>query len=573
MLNTLVLAAAISLNGSWEFRFEEGKPCPQVAGPSFEATDVMVVPGCFDAMPKWFMKRGTGFYRRTFTLDRDVENAWLVVDGLGLYGRFWVDGREIGTDDLPWSRVKLPMGSLSAGEHTVVAAVDNRFDWSYQKLVRTYYDFHFWGGFFHGVSVETDGRTLFVRTRDYRTGEIEIEAVDFASADFGADLVFDGKNAVKASFRNGRAMVKVPSFRLWSPEKPNLHTVSVKTDGGEACSVRFGIRTIEARNRGFYLNGERIFIKGANRHDQQLQLGASTPEGIMLADIQNLKAMGGNFFRGAHYPQSQRFLDLCDEYGVMVWEESLGWGNGQGYTKQNGINELEDRDFIGKQVEQTRLMVRNSFNHPSVIIFAFLNEQNSTLPAAKALTEKLISTIRAEDSGRLVTFACNRITGDICNENTDIIAFNTYPGTINGYPGGHDELKDKIFNMKDHGIHWAAKYFREKHPDKTIMVSEIGVAGTYGAFDPSAVFRTEDFQAEHNGIVAEAVYSNEDIAGLSYWQFFDTRTCGRECFDDGKKPYAMSHAGLYNWCRQPKRTVGEIAKWFKDAVPANLKMR
>jgi hypothetical protein len=57
-----LLAVAISLNGSWEFRFEEGKPCAE-ADPAFKATDVIQVPGCFDAMPTWFMKRGTGLYR------------------------------------------------------------------------------------------------------------------------------------------------------------------------------------------------------------------------------------------------------------------------------------------------------------------------------------------------------------------------------------------------------------------------------------------------------------------------------------------------------------------------------
>lgn len=573
MVGAWLLAAAISLNGSWEFRFEKGKPCAE-ADPAFEATDVIQVPGCFDAMPKWFMKRGTGLYRRRFTLERPTQNAWLTIDGMGLYGRFWVDGREIGTNDLPWSRVKLPMGALSAGEHTVVAAIDNRFDWNYQKLVRTYYDFHCWGGFFHGVSVELDNRTLHVRTRDYRTGEIELEAVGFASDAFEAELLFDGQHTMSAEFRDARTVVRVPNFKLWSPDHPNLHTVAIRSTHDQTaptCAVRFGIRTIEARNRGIYLNGERIFLKGVNRHEQQLQLGASTPEGFMLADIQNLKAMGGNFIRGAHYPQSQRFLELCDECGVMVWEESLGWGNGQRYTMQNGINELEDAKFIELQLRQTKLMVRNSFNHPSVIIFAFLNEQNSALPSAKALTDRLIATIREEDSGRLITFACNITEKDICHENTDIIAFNTYPGTINGYPGEAAELREKIFNMKGYGINWVTAHFRQKYPDKTIMISEIGVAGDYGSFDPSVPIRSEDFQVEHNRLVAEAVYGNADIAGLCYWQFFDTRTSGRDCLGSGKKPNAMSRAGLFNWYRQPKRTVGMISEWFRNAVPENLK--
>ena len=563
-------AAAISLDGTWEFRLEEGRSCAEAGNPAFEATDLIVVPGCFDAMPRWYMKRGTGLYRRTFTLDAAVDDAGLVIDGLGLYGRFWIDGREIGTDDLPWSRVTLPTGPLAAGEHTVVAAVDNRFDWSYQKLVRTYYDFHCWGGFYRGVSLELDGRRLLVRTRDYTTGTVEIEAVGFKSPDFETTLVFDGRNEVRAAFRNGRATVKVPGFRLWSPERPNLHTVALGA-GRQPPRARFGIRTIEARDRGIYLNGRRIFLKGANRHDQQLQLGASTPEGYMLIDIQNLKAMGGNFFRGAHYPQSQRFLDLCDEHGVLVWEESLGWGNGQPYTRQEGVNELEDPAFIERQVRQTRLMVRNSFNHPSVVIFAFLNEQNSALPSAKALTDRLIATIRAEDSGRLVTFACNILAKDVCNENTDIVSINTYPGTINGNPGLPAELAEKIRSMDGHGIDWAARHFREKYPAKPIIVSEIGVGAEYGANDPSAPFRSEDFQVEHHRAVAETVYANADIAGLAYWQFHDTRTCWRDCGNDGRKPHAMSSAGLFTWWRQPKRVVALVSDWFKNKTPANLK--
>ena len=292
----------------------------------------------------------------------------------------------------------------------------------------------------------------------------------------------------------------------------------------------------------------------------------------MLTDILNLKAMGGNFFRGAHYPQAQRFLDLCDEQGVLVWEESLGWGNGQNYTYKriDGNNELKDPGFVARQLEQTTLMVRNSFNHPSVIIFAFMNECNSGTPECKAVSDQLIAAIRKEDSGRLVTFACNMISSDICNENTDLIAFNTYPGTINGYPGLHDELVEKMHNMKGHGIDWAVAHFQKKCPGKTIIISEMGTAGLYGHRDPSAPVESEDFQNEHNEIIAEAVWANPGLAGIAYWQYFDTRTCGRECTQDGKKHVAMSFAGLFDCYRRPKCAVRTLTDWFRNKTPANL---
>ena len=401
----------ISLNGSWQFRFEDGKSIMESAGPSFEPTDVMSVPGCYDMMPKWLCKRGTGLYRRTFTLDKAVDNAWLVVDGMGLTGHFRIDGRDLGTHPYPYARLEIETGPLSAGEHTVFAALDNRFDWNVQKLARPYYDFYCFGGFYHGVSLEFDNRRLFVRTRDIATGAVEIEAVNFKERDFEATLVFDGKNEVAATFKNGRATVNVPAFRLWSPESPNLHSVAVRLANGHcAPTARFGIRTIEARDRRLWLNGKPLYLKGANRHESHPTFGAATPESLMVVDIQNLKSLGGNFFRGAHYPQSQRFLDLCDENGVLVWEESLGWGNGQGYTDREDF-ELADQAFLDQQVAQTRNMVRQSFNHPCVILFGFLNEVASPKPAALALVERLTAAIRAEDSGRLVTFACNSWKG------------------------------------------------------------------------------------------------------------------------------------------------------------------
>ncbi|MGN0833092.1 MAG: glycoside hydrolase family 2 TIM barrel-domain containing protein, partial [Kiritimatiellia bacterium] len=303
-----VRAATLDLNGSWEFRFEEGKSIGQSAGEAFAATDRMAVPGCYDMMPQWLCKRGTGLYRRTFTLDRDVTNAWLTIDGMGLVGQFKIDGRDLGVHPYPYARLELETGPLAAGTHTVFAALDNRFDWETLHLARPYYDFYCFGGFYHGVSLAFDGRRLRVRTRDYATGTVEIEAVGFASGDFATTLVFDGANRVPATFRNARATVKVPAFRLWSPETPNLHTVSVAAPG-PAVTARFGIREIRAADRRLWLNGKPLYLKGANRHESHPQFGAATPDALMVEDIQNLKSLGGNFFRGCHYQQAQRFLD------------------------------------------------------------------------------------------------------------------------------------------------------------------------------------------------------------------------------------------------------------------------
>ncbi len=329
-------------------------------------------------------------------------------------------------------------------------------------------------------------------------------------------------------------------------------------------STRFGIRSIVARDRRIFLNGEPIYLKGLNRHDTHPDFGPATPAELMLGDIQRLKALGGNFFRGAHYPQSQRFLDLCDENGVLVWEESLGWGNGQGYTDRDDI-ELSDAAFLDQQVAQTRNMVRQSFNHPSVILFGFLNEVASPKPAALALVERLAAAIRAEDSGRLVTFACNSWKGDLCNACTDVVSFNSYPGTIPCFPGLPDELAEKVRNDPTAGFNVIAAYFRALYPDKPILLSESGCAGQYGLHDPAAGWGTEEFQAEYIADILETVRDNPDIAGCCLWQMNDNRTYHRNSPGQVGKPWAgFSAAGIFDGHRNPKLSAATVKRLFAE---------
>lgn len=546
--------ADIDLNGTWCFRFEKGKGIAECAGAEFEATDRITVPACYDTLPKWFMQRGTGLYRRKFTLDKPVENAWLVVDGMGLAGKFTIDGKDLGTHPYPYAKLEIETGPLAAGEHTLFAALDNRFDWSVMKVARPYYDFYCYGGFYHGVKLSFDNRKLRVRTRNYADGTVEVEAVNFKEKDFDAVLKFDG-GEVNAKFAGSRATVKVPAFKNWSPESPNLHTVEL---GG--VKARFGIREIKAEKGKLYLNGKELYLKGANRHEAHPTFGAATPEALMVADIQNLKALGGNFFRGAHYQQSQRFLDLCDENGILVWEESIGWGNGQRYTMVKKIDEFKDELFVKQQIDQTREMVRASFNHPSVIIFAYMNEFASQRQEGKEISDKIIEAIRAEDSGRLVSFACNMWKDDLCHAETDLISFNTYPGWIGSDPGEPENLKKLIAD----DVAAIVAHFSKKYPGKPILVSEMGTCGVYGHHDAAGAQWTEEFEAEYLADVLDAVFSTPEICGISIWQFTDARSYHRGGATVRAKPFAENLAGLYDGYRRAKIAVKTVKEKFAE---------
>lgn len=527
-----IILAAISLAGSWDFRFEENKAIEETAGIRFVANDVMNVPGCWDVQPRYYQKRGTGLYRKTFTVDKALKDAVLEIEGIGLRGKFAIDGRELGEYPFPYAKLEIPLGALAKGDHELFAALDNRFDWETMKLARPYYDFYFFGGFYRGIRIVEKQPKIFVRTLDYKTGKIEVE--------------IEGVRKYTQTIKD---------FKLWSPDEPNLTTIEV--DGRK---VRFGIRQIEARNGKIYLNGKEIFLKGVNRHDQTPNFGVCVPESQWVMDLQLVKSLGGNFIRGAHYQQADRFLDLCDEIGIMVWEESLGWGNGQSYTDKKDI-ELKDPQFRANQIEETRNMVRASFNHPSVIIYGFMNECASFKPDCKTLADDLIRTIKDQNSGRLVTFACNMWEKDICNENTDIIAFNTYPGTIPMYPGNPEDLKKKV----DENFNLIVKTFRERYPDKPIMVSESGVSGVYGMHDPAAGVSSEEFQNEYLTDIFEVLWHNPDVVGFAIWQMSDNRTYSRNSREQsGKVNRGYSTAGIFNLMREPKMSVATVKKYFSE---------
>ncbi len=242
--------------------------------------------------------------------------------------------------------------------------------------------------------------------------------------------------------------------------------------------------------------------------------------------------------------------------GVLVWEESLGWGNGS--HSPMAKYELTNETFIAEQLVETKAMVRTSFNHPSVIIFAFMNEFASGSKPGKALADRLIAAIKAEDSGRLVTFACCHNDNDISNANTDLVAFNTYPGWIGSDAGDPANLRRLIHE----GVDRVVSRFRKLYPQKPIIVSEMGTCGVYGQHDPAGAQWTEEFEAEYDGNVLDAVFAHPEITGIALWQFTDARSYHRGGATIRAKPFAQNLAGLYDGFRRPKAVVPVVKAKF-----------
>merc|ERR1719247_3695180 len=157
---------------------------------------------------------------------------------------------------------------------------------------------------------------------------------------------------------------------------------------------------------------------GFNRHESA-EGHRSLPE--LERDMALLLESGANFIRGAHYPQDARWLDLCDEYGVVVWEEALGW--------QNTLADLGDPAFFQGQLTQLRSLLQHSASHPSVVLVGFLNEMlHAGDERAAPYYERLAGYVRALDPTRLVTWASSVTLRDRTLAYADVISFNDYSG-------------------------------------------------------------------------------------------------------------------------------------------------
>jgi beta-galactosidase len=211
---------------------------------------------------------------------------------------------------------------------------------------------------------------------------------------------------------------------LWDMGRPNLYTVRTEliVDGrvSDVVTERIGFRTIEAKNSRFLLNGREVQFRGVNKHAQNEYAWNAVSDDELRSEWKLIAELGANMVRLAHYPHSRLEYDIADERGMVVWAEN-------GYAGQiwKGPGN-EEKSFMVDGKRLTREMVRQNWNHPSILFWSAGNE--TILETAGQYAD----IIRQErDPTRLVTYAA---TGDQQLKNCDFVAYNTYDGWYTGGP-------------------------------------------------------------------------------------------------------------------------------------------
>lgn len=261
----------------------------------------------------------------------------------------------------------------------------------------------------------------------------------------------------------------IASPALWSPAHPHLYTcnVSLATEFGEsAAKERFGIRHTEFVDHGpFKLNGERLLLRGTQRHMDHAGVAAAQPDDQLREELKLVKAMGANFIRLAHYQQPRIVLDLCDELGLLVWEEAP-------WCRSGVVSE--------KWKQQTRAMLANMidqhFNHPSVLICGLGNEDDwpTEYPsidhaAIREFMTEMNTLAHSLDPSRVTSIRRCDFASDIPDVYSPSIWDGWYRGVYTDYQKSIEAGRDLV----KHFIHieWGADSHARRHselPDAAI---------------------------------------------------------------------------------------------------------
>lgn len=152
--------------------------------------------------------------------------------------------------------------------------------------------------------------------------------------------------------------------QLWSPDAPHQYSIAVllnnpenSTDRLDAVQTKFGCREAQFREDGFYLNGEKVFLRGLNRHQMYPFVGIAVSARLQARDADIIKEIGCNMVRCSHYPQDNAFLNRCDEIGLLVFEEIPGWQH------------IGDEDWQAISLRDVRAMIERDWNHPSIVVW------------------------------------------------------------------------------------------------------------------------------------------------------------------------------------------------------------
>lgn len=405
-----------SFSDHWRFlRADE----PQAATPAFDDAkwDTVTLPHTarIEALvagkdnPQW---QGLCWYRKSFDVPKDAADKVIILrfDGAMNVAEIWVNGQSAGIfmgGYLPYV-MDISAFAKPGAKNVVAVRLDNRDNPITGPKPLVDLDFNLYGGLYRPAHLIIKDKlhitepiladkiasggvfvTFTVISREAATVKVQthVKNADARARKFIAKTtLLDAKGKIVTSLESpieelstntDREVIhelRVTKPNLWSPNSPYLYRVRTEllADGKTIDSedTRIGIRHIEITKNGFRINGEKMFLRGANRHQEYPYLGNALSDAAQYRDALKIKEAGFDYIRLSHYPQSPAFMDACDELGLVVMNCLMGW---QYFGK--------DPTFAELKYQETRQLIRRDRNHPCVILWEVsLNESDMPKP-------------------------------------------------------------------------------------------------------------------------------------------------------------------------------------------------
>ncbi|MDR1161654.1 MAG: DUF4982 domain-containing protein [Tannerellaceae bacterium] len=391
----------VNIPHDWMFRQEYQAPKERAVGFSLES----------DA-GNGYLPDNVGYYRKRFTVPVETEGkrVFLEFEGVMHDCDIWVNGHYIGNHYSGYTGFDFDVTEyLEYGSDRNVVLVKTssygREGWWYDGA-----------GIYRNVWLATHGTLGFKKEGIFakvipaanKTFDVEVisELVNNYPDNKTFSLLYEIVDPKGKSLQKGAEEFTIPSFGeqpfsrlfhignpvLWDLGQPNLYKVNVqiRCDGKneEEMETAFGLRTIDYTQKGLFLNGRWVELKGVCEHQDFAGVGIALTDDIMEYKVKRMKEMGVNAYRSSHHPATRSFLDICDREGILVLNEN--------------------RNFMVNPVtlEDIRDLVVSSRNHPCVFMYCLENEEMITpSKQGKALLKRIKELVKHQDPTRMITMA------------------------------------------------------------------------------------------------------------------------------------------------------------------------
>ncbi|MBQ8672646.1 MAG: DUF4981 domain-containing protein [Bacteroides sp.] len=346
----------------------------------------------------------TGTYRREFTLPNEWSDkeVFLSADGVRGAAFYYLNGKFVGMSKDAKTPARFNVTSLVRRGKNIIAIQVHRFsDANYMECQ----DFWRISGIERDIYLYaqpqihlTDFKAETSLDANYRNGLLKLK-VKFAD-ESGKNQPFvvsyrllDAKDkqiaqsSARVSSEQSEVTFTPKEIKRplqWTAETPHLYTlvVSLKQSNGdviEAASCKVGFRTVEIKDKQLMVNGRPIMVKGVNYHEHNEATGHYVPEELMLKDFKLWKKYNVNTIRTCHYPQQERFYELCDQYGFYVIDEANIETHAMGHKLHVGGTLGNNPLFMQAHIDRTMNMYERDKNHPCIITWSLGNEAGNGL--------------------------------------------------------------------------------------------------------------------------------------------------------------------------------------------------